>query len=221
MKFILRLKCQNCPALSDHPINLSQNDHRYKCAKCDKLNVHSLFEISVGERLLYFRSAYEYEEKKDYSLSVVFSAMAFECELFALFKRWKLLENFRKRKQITDMEIRKFFQNEGSILRRMDRTLEQIGFKKFDECIKVFQWLPKKLNDFPSLRPTDLSKSIHENLFKPRNEVLHYGQEQTSECAKKAFNIAGFGLNILSELDKLHKSIINERLGAIGAPKPN
>jgi hypothetical protein len=56
---------------------------------------------------------------------------------------------------------------------------------------------------FPSLNIDNLSRSFQENLFWPRNRIVHLADSShDKDYAFRCFNIATIGLRVLDEMDR-------------------
>ena len=196
MKVPIYVKCKKCG--EDNYINCILSDTEIKSVcKCGEGFSFSLSSsITIGERILE-KSKYEFKINKDYNLSIVFAAMAFECELSNLFLIWASMN-----KDISDQELEKLLRKFGGI----EKKIQEVSSLMFSGGINNFvENNPKRMNQikkgFSSLNTKKLSKSLKEKLFWPRNRVLHLGfSGYAEEDAKKCFNIAALALDILSEM---------------------
>ena len=198
MKTPLFVKCECCG--KDNYINYVLNDTDVKSTcKCGNRFSYSLgSEFTIGERILE-RSKYELLINEDYNLSIIFSAMAFECELSHLYFKWGSISN-----NISDQELEKSLRKFGNIKNKIQKASKLIysaGFEKFiRNDSKLFNNIK---NDFPSLDVDKLIESFQQQLFWPRNRVLHLGYSKYKEDdAKRCFNIAKLGLQIFDRMNK-------------------
>lgn len=89
MNVPLQLNCASCSELNTHRIHLDQSSFEWTCRKCGHLHPSFLpLDFTIGPKLLY-RSLYELQIEKDYSLSIVLSATGLDSELSRLFLKWK------------------------------------------------------------------------------------------------------------------------------------
>ncbi len=85
LKVPLALKCSNCGEPGSPKIHIDQTSFDWTCAKCGFVHP-SLFGLDVTVGFLPLqRSRYELITEKDFSMSIVMAAMAFESELSRLF----------------------------------------------------------------------------------------------------------------------------------------
>ncbi|MDQ7815883.1 MAG: hypothetical protein RDU14_02575 [Melioribacteraceae bacterium] len=203
------IKCSECQKESYIFISL---DDRQLSALCECGNDISGFldnSFTTGVKLL-FRSKYEYLEKKDYSLSIVFSAAALEGEISQLFFKWKDIENIRKPIRISDEELEETLRNYKTI----DRKIENVAKLMYPGGIVEFVNSNKDLHNmiqdgFSSISVSNISNDIRKELFWKRNRILHLADvKYKEEEAKKCFNIARLGLKVFEELDNYKRNTI-------------
>lgn len=198
MKTPLPVKCERCG--KDNYIQYVLNDTNVKSTcECGNQFSYSLgSEFTIGQRILE-RSTYEFLINEDYNLSIVFSATAFECELSNLYFKWSSIGN-----NISDQELEKSLKK----LRNIKNKIQEVGKLMFSEGFEKFiqsncEILKNIENDFPSLDKNKLTESFQQQLFRPRNRVLHLGfSGYTKDDAKRCFNIATLGLQIFDKMDK-------------------
>ena len=105
MKIPLHLNsCDACGRERTIWINLHDTKFDEKC-ECGKTTPAYLStDITIGYKLLY-RSNHEFRINKDFSLSIVFSATAFDCELTRLHNKWATIS--KTEKEISSEELDK------------------------------------------------------------------------------------------------------------------
>ena len=174
--------------------------------ECNCGDIYSGFfgsDVTVGYKIL-FRSRYELIEREDYSLSIVFSAAAFECELSHLHFKWNNIAALETGIQVSDNQLEELLRRYGSIdvrIEEVSKLIYPLGFKEFvKSSIELSQTV---INGFPSLRLDELTTDFQQKLFWPRNRVLHLADTSfKKDDATRCFNIATLGLKILEELDR-------------------
>lgn len=208
MKMMQFMKCDYCGEenfinylLSDTSIN-----NTCKCGKRSSCGMGS--EITIGTRILE-RSKYELRKNEDYNLSIVFSAMAFECELSNMYLKWRSVS-----KGISDQGLEESLRKFGTIKDKIQGLSKLMFSKRLEEFIQDDSDVCTAIeNGFPSLCVTNLAKSFQEQLFWPRNRVLHLGYSgYINEDAKRCLNIAGLGLQIFDEMDKNKSNQMRKRI---------
>jgi hypothetical protein len=199
MKTSLFVKCDRC-GKGNH-INYILNDTDVKSAcECGNQLSYSLGpEFTIGQRILE-RSRYEFLMNKDYNLSIVFSAMAVDCELSNLYFKWS--NNIGS--NISDQELEKSLRKFGNIENKIQEVSKLMLSKGFKEFIQNNREILKNIeNDYPSLNKNEVAESFQQQLFWPRNRVLHLGfSGYTKNDAKRCFNIATLGLQIFDKMDE-------------------
>lgn len=203
MKIPLHLPCNNCRESQTVFINLDDTSLECNCPCGADLSGVLASNVTTGVKLLW-RSGYELKEKKDYSLSIVFSATAVECELSRLYFRWSDIAALEQNKEISDAELEKHLRDYRTINIKFEEVAKLMDPRGFTQFAKETDDLRCMIEQgFPSLKLNCLSKSFQEKLFWPRNRILHlgvsrYGQEDANRC----FNIAALGLRILEIMDE-------------------
>lgn len=208
MKMILFMECDYCGA--ENFINYSLSDTSIKnTCKCGEQSSYGMgSEITIGARILE-RSKYELKKNEDYSLSIIFSAMAFECELSNMYFKWGCVS-----KNTSDQELEESLRKFGTIENKIQELSKLMFSRRLEEFIQGDPDVCTVIeNGFPSLCVTNLAKSFQEQLFWPRNRVLHLGYSgYINEDAKRCLNIAGLGLQIFDEMDKNKSNQMRKRI---------
>ena len=196
MKTILYVECEKCGKENFIDYLLSETDIQSLCSCGHKLSYSLSF--SIGEKILE-KSKYEFLKNKDYSLSIVFSAMAFESELSNLYFIWRNIAN-----KISDQELEEELRNLGNIKDKIQKVSKLISSLNIEEFVKNDGGLLTNIqNDFPSLDVNNLSETFQKQLFWPRNRILHLGYSEYKEQeARKCFSISLVGLRIFHKMNK-------------------
>jgi len=206
MKYPLPMECHECSMKSTVWAELHETLLNEKCPGCGYEQTSLIItNITIGEKLLE-RSRFELSEKHDYTLSIVFSATAFECELSDCYYKWRLSKSIdRLEAPPSDEEIEEMLRRFYNIVAKIEGASKFACPDGFAGFVKSVNELKNTVNEnFPSLNVDSLAKSFQEKLFWPRNRILHSGktdQYQESD-AIKCFNIARLGIEILKQMDK-------------------
>jgi len=209
MKIPLRVHCDRCGSGEYIFLNLNETSFKTSC-KCGDV-VHSFLasNVTVGYKILW-RSHYELTERKDYPLSIVFSATAFECELTRLHFKWSQIGALDRGVDTSDEQLEKLlrkYQTINSKIEGVCKLMDSRGFRGFVSNSPELSNIVK--DGFPSLSLYNLAKDFQQNLFWPRNRVLHLADTSFSyEDAKRCFNIATLGLRILDVMDEHRRSAV-------------
>lgn len=199
MKIPLHLNpCDECERERTIWINLHDTKFDEKC-ECGKTTPAYLSSgISIGYKLLY-RSNHEFRFNKDFPLSIIFSATAFDCELTRLHNKWATIDQA----EISSEELDKSLRSYKGIIKKIQKTSELMyptGFNNFAKDTPKITHIIK--GGFPSLDVDSLAKDIQQHLFWPRNSILHTGKsDYKEEDAMRAYNISTLGLLVLTSLD--------------------
>lgn len=128
MKFPLdNIPCNQCGSVKTISLSLQDVAFDEQCP-CGNTIVGSI-SATVGLRILY-RSNHELMEAHDYSLSIVFSAMAFECELARLFFKCKEIDRLENGSQISDTDLEEELRRFVNIKKKIEEVtylLDQNG----------------------------------------------------------------------------------------------
>lgn len=214
MRIPLYVKCleDSCDFKQYVWISLKDSEVKYSCESCKNKNEAPLMRgLTIGYRLL-CRSYYELFKTRDYSLSIVFSATAFDCELTRLHNKWienKCLDEGRitdwvKGLAYTKEELESLLRGYQNVTKKIKKTTALMCPIGFEEFVKGQQDLWQTIEDgFPILKDGDMVGSFVKELFWPRNRILHNGYSEFSEVeAIKCHNLAKLGLFILGEMNK-------------------
>jgi len=205
MNIPLSFKCQNpnCKEEMTVRLHLDATSFDWNCEYCGNTN-YGFFglEVTVGPLLLQ-RSFHEYKIEKDFPLSMVFAAMASECELSRLYCEWRQIECEQANEPVDEEQFEEELRNMGNIkvkIEEIGRKLVPCGIDQF--CLGSAELKNTIETGFPGLKLGELPESFQRSLFWPRNRILHYGQTQYGEGdASSCLNAARLGLEILRQMD--------------------
>lgn len=205
----MKLSCGKCGDTAKVRIHLDTTSFDWMCDNCG-MKHPSFFgtDVTMGYKILE-RSRTEYFER-DYSMSIVLAAMAFECELSRLFGIWRKIDAEMAGGVFNQDACERELRELGSIDRRIDAVSHLLVSKTMDEYVQPIEEFHEPIEQrFPSLHVGSLPRDFQEALFWPRNSVLHWGDtSRTEQDAARCFSIAQMGLSILTSMNR-------ERVGAI------
>ena len=206
MKIPFEIPCNNCKQLQYIFIDIADTSFQGNCSCGADLDVSFGNNVTTGYKLLR-RSQYELTEKKDYNLSIVFSAMAVECELSRLYFKWNYIG---RDKDISDEELEEQLRRYKTINTKIEEIAKLMDSRGFTRFVKETDDLRETIvAGFPSLNIDSLSSSFQEKLFWPRNRILHLGDSKHGkEDAIRCFNMATIGLSILEVMDRKKRETI-------------
>ena len=206
MRIPIRLKICECGGESLVWFLLEERDIQYRCQDCLKDQSLAIHNLSKAIRII-LRAQYELFENKDYSLSIILSAMAFECEMNRLFNKWTRLAAIRDRKLFLsqtelDDELRAMKSVFGK-LKITARLMSDHGVSGFVSNSPDLQRIMSEKFVGVSVEKVkaDLKKEFEKNLFFPRNSVIHAGKQYDEKTARHAREFALLGMTILGKMD--------------------
>jgi hypothetical protein len=204
MKIPLELpECYRCRKSNIVWIRLHDASFEFRCCCGEDLSGPLGQDITVGYRGL-FRSQYELMRNDDHILSMVFSAACVEWEICELYKKWLQIETWEADQEISIEAIEALLRKHSKIYDKIRKTgvlLYSQGFEKFVRNSGDLKNIVER--GFPSLSIDSLLKDFVENLFWPRNRILHFAYDgYAKNDAIKSYNIAQLGLLILNTMDK-------------------
>ncbi|HEV2232779.1 MAG TPA: hypothetical protein VGV68_05165 [Terriglobia bacterium] len=158
-------------------------------------------------------------ENKDFTLVIVFSAMAVECELAYLFFKWKELELSATRTpaEADKNEWEKQWRDCLSVTARLDEVSKLLTEEAFGSFLSHNGALLKPLhNKFPNSRnPASLKDFLQKEFFDKRNKIVHRGQINFQQAdAEQCFSLAATLRQILSEMDSQRNKRLQAELKA-------
>jgi hypothetical protein len=209
MKIPLILSCSNCGKPAAIKIHLDSTTFDWTCESCGTQHPTLLgLEYTVGVLILE-RSRYELVTEKDYSLSIILAATAFESEISRLFIKWIRID--RSAAQfVTEEQVEEELRQFRTIKDKLEATCKLMDLRGIDEFVKSNPELSETLERFPSLTVGNLSKEFQQTVFWPRNRILHLGYAKYTEAeATKIFSIALLGNHILREMDDQRRRLFN------------
>lgn len=213
MKIPLVAICQKCTENEiTITMNLQDQNFTYLCSKCGYEGEVVLGRgYTVGTKILY-KSHHEYSENKDYTMSILLSAIALESDISNLFFKWRELQELSSNDNTShnidndtfDTEYRRL----GTISNKIKFVSELMYPNGLDEYVKNSPELAADIEDnYQMLDKDNITNSIKENLYRPRNEIVHNGRSDFNEStAKECFYISDMGIYIFGELDKYKRT---------------
>lgn len=153
--------------------------------------------------LLLVKSRHEIIDEEDFSMGIVFAAMAFESELSRLFFKWKDIECGGAGMQLDREQCEEQLRNFKTISGRIEGVSRYLVGCGIDDFVSARAHLRDPISTgFKSIRVGSLAADFQQHLFWPRNKVLHWGDAKNSyEDAAKCYSIANQGLTILRAMD--------------------
>lgn len=202
MKTPIVFKCPRCGHSIDASPGLHEDYVSLRCKCGEYIEDVPLYGMSIGNRILQ-RARLELLQNRETALSVVFSAMAFDCELSHLNRRWQELKAIREMQLLDPEELDQLIRKHSRIEKHILFVAELIHPDGLDGFFGERPDIPEMIQaSFPSFEGEKFARGITKNLFWPRNNILHAGRTVVSEEeGRRIFSIANLGLYVLQELD--------------------
>jgi len=202
MKIPFPVTCINCGKKTKYFVHSLDFSFDFNCECGEQRNFDINSNITLSKKML-FRSRYEMETNDDFSLSIIFSAMAFEYEIASKYRKWRRIEELKKENLISheklEEELRNLF-NLKSKIEKMSLLMDQKGIDNFVTSSKDIVRIIKK--DYPFLDYKELSKGIEQHLFWPRNHMVHFGTTKyVKNDALQCLRVSELGIHILYLMD--------------------
>ncbi len=157
----------------------------------------------------------------DFTLAIIFSAMAVECELARVFVKWKEIDLgvpadvTQSDRDSWDAELRRWVK----IAVRLDKVCEFITGQDFDAFVANQGKLSKSIQERhpDSAGCSSFKKFFEEQLFWKRNVVVHlgkidFGQSDAEVCRRTAETL----FQIITEMDFLRLRRLDAEHKALG-----
>lgn len=209
MKIPFQVTCINCGKKTKYFVHSLDTSFDFNCECGEQSNFDIQSNITLSKKMLW-RSLHEMETNNDFSLSIIFSAMAFEYEIARKYRKWRKIKELKKKNLISheelEEELRKLFNLKNKI-KRTSLLMDPKGIDNFVASSKDIVKTIKK--DYPFLDYKKLSKSIEQYLFRPRNCIVHLGTTKyLKDDALQCFSVSYLGIHILNLMDKAKKKKI-------------
>ena len=204
MKIPYPFRCENCGSTDPVEINLARTSPEWVCESCGHKNA-GIFHpgFTIGWKIL-IRSDYELRRRKDHSMSIVLSAMAFDCDLSRLFLKWSEVGELQSGKAPDMEELERKLRGLLPMRRKIEtvgRLIDSRGVDDFVQSSEDLQNSMKKL--YPAIGVGPLAEDLERSLFWPRNRILHLGEAEFVESeASLCYRLSEFGLNLFETLDR-------------------
>ena len=203
MKIPIGVHCVRCAKENGIRIELHDSTVSFVCTECGMQNEGPFgLGFDVGDRVLQ-RAHFEFHSNRDYTMSIVLSAMAMECQVSHLHHKWEQIGAMLSSKVIGDAELDERLRRYQNIATRLEHVAELMYAAGLDDFVVSRPELTTTIrNGFSSLGLGQLAIGFQQALFWPRNRILHladmrYGEPEATRC----FNLAALGIHIFQQLD--------------------
>jgi hypothetical protein len=213
MKFSVPLTCPSCKTeFSGNGVG-EEKIPKATCPKCAS-TIHIIDPLSVSvvaERLLY-RSQNELTGN-DYTFSIISSAIAVEAAYTQAFMKWKNIEHWQVKARTPTEQEKETWEQEyrsktrGNFEESAKFVAKFLCAKTFNQFVDAFLLRSSKTAiikaGFPPNKGQLGSKYIHEELFRRRNRIVHWGKvDYQHSDASAALNAAQTAIAVLKAIDK-------------------
>lgn len=173
------------------------------CEECGESGyVLRLLGNEVSRRI--FERAWTELKNGDFTLTILLSAVAVDCELSYLFFKWKRVD------AISESGPTPFMEEEWSeqwrklgMKSRLDTVSAFLTGHKFDEYIEQNAPLFKSV-DYSAKGCTSLKDYLYEEFFHKRNRIVHAGEiDYGAEDGERCFELAMRLFTVLKQMDSL------------------
>jgi len=179
-----------------------------KCPVC-QTTTYLMDNSTVGRRVLY-RSQAELQNG-DFTLSIILSAMAVECELAFMFFKWRRIDSnmarFGQQDRAAPDDSDKWeteYREVGTITRKLDAVCLELTSTDLDTFVGRTHLSRVIQREHPDLAGISPKRFFTENLFWIRNKIVHAGKvDLAASEAERSLKLASSLFVIMSEIDSV------------------
>jgi hypothetical protein len=216
MKYSFPVTC-SCGEIFPVPVTGSKFPRSAQCPKCES----SIWLIAPLGNLVAMailsRAATELLKNGDWTLAIVLSAMAIECDLAFLFMKWKRMDLGLIRNP-TDAD-HEGWEDEWRDIRGIAAQLEAVSVLLTGQSFDAFACQnPARLiiirAKYPTVKNTASPKVLFvEELFRRRNKIVHFGKIDFEQPdAEVCFELATTLSKILAAMDAERNDALKAKL---------
>jgi hypothetical protein len=202
MKYSFPVTC-NCGEIFQVPVTGSKFPRSAQCPKCES----SIWLVAPLGNLVAMailsRAATELLKNGDWTLTIVLSAMAIECDLAFLFMKWKRID-----KDLPTDADQEGWENKWRDIRGIAAQLEAVSVLLTGKSFEAFvyqdiAWLTTIRANYPTFMSTASANILLlEELFRRRNKIVHFGKIDFEQPdAEVCFELATTLSKILAAMD--------------------
>lgn len=202
MNIPLDLRCKSCGQPPTTALKLGEKHFHWTCVPCgETYEVYLHLDINIGQQV-WIRARHELTQTHDFSMAAVLAAMAVDCDLSYLYKKWTgIQQTGTGREDFSDEQYAETLRKVGGIkdkLRTVSGLLVPGGLETFVNSTPKWR---DSVGEFPTLDRAALVSSIDQQLFWPRNRILHGDGVIGEEEAKRCVQVARLCLEIFLAMD--------------------
>jgi hypothetical protein len=216
MKWSVTVTCQQCGQPSTHE---SSGTQELKDAQCPKCSVPFWFIKPLGDfvGMTIFNRAWQELQKQDFTLVIVLSAMAVECNLAYLFSKWKEIEMMDTKMPVPQADKDAWIAEWNGIFeikKRLNKLSTFLTGKDFDAFLSANTRLMTSFSAaFAASGCTSPRQFFVQELFYRRNRIVHSGAIDFQQSdADTCFTLAAKLFEILKEMDAQRLKVLDKKL---------
>ena len=216
MKWSVIVTCQQCGESSTHE---SSGTKELKDAQCPKCGTPFWFVKPLGDfvGMTIFNRAWAELQRQDFTLVVVLSAMAVECNLAYLFSKWKEIEMMETKIPVPQSDKEAWMAEWNGIFeikKRLNKVSRFLTGKDFDSFLSSNPALMKPLSAaYTASGCTSARTFFVKELFHRRNRVVHSGAiDFQQDDADVCFTLAATLFRIFKEMDAQRLKVLDAKL---------
>lgn len=203
MNIPFTVPCSECGTENQVEFRLDDDSPTWKCVNGHTNMGFFELEFTVGFKLL-ARSNHELLARRDNSMSIVLAAMAVDCELSRLWRKWTDIERIAIADRfMTDEEAESELRKYQTITGKIDAVARLMDSKGLDAFVLASDEFRDAVESrYPSLHIGSMMRDLQQSLFWPRNRILHHGYTGYGiKDASRCYNIAELMLGMLRAMD--------------------
>lgn len=220
MKSAISVTCQ-----CGEPITVqATGTQAFKDTQCPSCKAPIWFVAPLGNQvgLRIMNRAWIELQQEDFTLTIVLSAMAVECELAYFYVKWKALDfawanDTPFHDPVKREEYAEEWRNFRYIARRFDEVSQLLTGKNFDSFLQDNSALIKGVeSEYPTFKNfTSRKEFFRQELFDRRNKIVHRGEIDFQEAeGKMCFALATALFHIIKAMDVHRIKVMDMQLNA-------
>lgn len=178
MRIPIPVECPYCRGAITLEVQLHDRQVDAACPKCSaRLKMPLPLDLQNGFKVLY--RGREELNNKDWAASIVFSAMAFDCDLSFRYLKWRRIHELLSLNQISDEDLEIEMRRFGTVDRKIEQVCSLLHAPGLDDFVATDAELRIAVDQSPDLNQGSLAQEFQQKLFWPRNRILHLGWAAT------------------------------------------
>lgn len=202
MNIPIKPQCQVCKEPQTINFMLGSHNFEWICSNCGNTN-HGLLHLdfNTGSQI-WVKASYELSQTKDFSMAAVLAAMAVDCDLSFLYKKWTRIDRrLSYPYEFDDEQCAEELRKIGRIRERLKIVSGLLVSGGIESFVNSNEKWSAQVDACPPLSIGNLLTSIDRELFWPRNKILHGGDPISEAQATQCIRIARLCLEIFLAMD--------------------